>query len=292
VARLRINYGSKDSLYKIAENLGFWDYISSSEDERSRNRKSLLEDSLEAFMGATEMILNKKFCNGVGYAVVYDIMKKIFDGMDISLIYEDLFDPKTRLKELFDFYNSNIYITDFVTTIAGEKKSFSIPVEVFSSLKKKDRRIEVPIIGLHSGESRTYIVTNMARIEPTEVKKDDDEWIQQLTKILFPVHGGHAMRAATPLGVLYYQDEKREDIRNGEVFNINYSTVYRAPHQKTGQRLVRGANANKHNGINIGEGHASLKADAQQRAAGKALNRLNSEGYIKAVPEFYLTFCK
>ena len=82
VARLRINYGAKKSFYKIADDLDFWEYISASEQERSRNRKSRLEDSLEAFMGATEMILNTTFCNGVGYAIIYDIMKKIFDTID------------------------------------------------------------------------------------------------------------------------------------------------------------------------------------------------------------------
>ena len=37
-------------------------------------------------------------------SIIYDILKTIFDEIDISLKYEDLYDAKTRLKELFDMY--------------------------------------------------------------------------------------------------------------------------------------------------------------------------------------------
>jgi dsRNA-specific ribonuclease len=101
VARLRINYGSKNCFYKIADDLGFWDFISATNEKRYRQKKSLLEDVLEAFLGTTESLMdNKKM--GLGYAVVYKILKGIFDEIEISLKYEDLYDAKTRLKELFD----------------------------------------------------------------------------------------------------------------------------------------------------------------------------------------------
>lgn len=107
VARLRINYGSKQTFSKIADELGFWEYISASEEERNTKKKSLLEDSFEAFIGATEYLLDTKIRNGVGYAIVYDILAKIFDNINISLRYEDLFDAKTRIKELFDHYGKD-----------------------------------------------------------------------------------------------------------------------------------------------------------------------------------------
>jgi len=102
VARLRINYGAKQSFSEIARKLGFWPFISATNDLRERKMKPLLEDVFEAFLGATERILDKKKRIGVGYAIVYDILAVIFDEMDISLRYEKLYDPKTRLKELFD----------------------------------------------------------------------------------------------------------------------------------------------------------------------------------------------
>jgi dsRNA-specific ribonuclease len=103
VARLRINYGAKNSFSKIAGELGFWKYISAPIDLRQHKMKDLLEDVFEAFLGLTEKILDE-YRIGVGCAIVYDILKNIFDDMDISLIYEDLYDAKTRLKELFDAY--------------------------------------------------------------------------------------------------------------------------------------------------------------------------------------------
>lgn len=108
VARLRINYGARQSFYKLGEKLGFWDYISASEDERNRKKKDLLEDCVESFVGVTEFLLDDIYSPGVGHAVVYDILKSLFDDIHISLRYEDLYDAKTRLKELFDFHKSSI----------------------------------------------------------------------------------------------------------------------------------------------------------------------------------------
>lgn len=108
VARLRINYGAKESFCEIARKLGFWSFISATNDLRQRKMKPLLEDVFEAFLGATERIIDRRRCVGVGYAVVYAILKSIFDDMNISLRYEDLYDAKTRLKELFDLHEDNI----------------------------------------------------------------------------------------------------------------------------------------------------------------------------------------
>jgi dsRNA-specific ribonuclease len=108
VARLRINYGAKESFCEIARKLGFWEFISATNDLRQRKMKPLLEDVFEAFLGATERILDKRKRVGVGYAIVHDILTSIFNDMNISLRYEDLYDSKTRLKELFDMHESSI----------------------------------------------------------------------------------------------------------------------------------------------------------------------------------------
>jgi dsRNA-specific ribonuclease len=108
VARLRINYGAKQSFSEIARQLGFWAYISATNELRQRKMKPLLEDVFEAFLGATERILDRRKRVGVGYAIVYDILTSIFDDMDISLRYEDLYDSKTRLKELFDMHGNSL----------------------------------------------------------------------------------------------------------------------------------------------------------------------------------------
>ena len=113
VARLRINYGAKQFFAPLGEQLGFWPFISAAEDGvernmyyRNRNKKDLLEDCIEAFIGCTEYLLDKAFRPGVGYGIVYDILASIFDEIDMSLRYEDLYDAKTRLKETFDSYKN------------------------------------------------------------------------------------------------------------------------------------------------------------------------------------------
>ena len=116
VARLRINYGARASFSTIGDRLGFWDFISASEEARSRRKKDLLEDCLEAFCGATESILDEKYRQGVGNAIVYDILKSIFDEMPISLHYNHLYDAKTRLKELFDAYKEQLGSWSFSDT--------------------------------------------------------------------------------------------------------------------------------------------------------------------------------
>lgn len=144
-ARLRINYGSKDVFFSIANSLGFCPFISASVEERERKIKPLTEDAFEAFFGATEKILDDKFRIGVGYAIVYDILANIFDEIEISLRYEDLYDNKTRLKELFDI-NSNVlgellYDND---KPEGEKLTTSKVYRIVGGVtegKKKNKRI-------------------------------------------------------------------------------------------------------------------------------------------------------
>lgn len=120
VARIRINYGSRDTLSKIADSLGFWDYISSYESHRATCKKDLLEDVFEAFIGATASIVDSKFEPGDGYKFVYMLLSAIFDKIHISLKYNDLFDAKTRLKELFDFYKEPLGVKPIYKNIRND----------------------------------------------------------------------------------------------------------------------------------------------------------------------------
>lgn len=111
VARLKINYGSKQSLFEFARRLGFWNFISSSLDFRQKRMKSLLEDVFEAFLGTIEWIIDTETgVIGCGFAIVYQILESLFDDIDISLNYEKLYDAKTRLKELFDLHSKTLGI--------------------------------------------------------------------------------------------------------------------------------------------------------------------------------------
>ena len=150
VARLRINYGAKQSFAKIGESLGFWPFISATEAERSQKKKSLLEDCLESFVGCTEQLLDKQYRPGVGYAIVYDILASVFDQYPISLEYNDLYDPKTRLKELFDVkeYKKTLGSWTFVDSRdedaqLAESYLYQIPPGFTAANKDKLRQIGV-----------------------------------------------------------------------------------------------------------------------------------------------------
>lgn len=194
-ARLRINYGSKQKFCEIAEKLGMWPFISASLESRQKRKKPLLEDVLEACLGTIETILDDKKVFGVGYATVYKILTGIFDEIDISLKYEELYDSKTRLKELFDLHGKD-------------------------------------------------------------------------------------------LGPLIYEDEKTED---GVI-----SVVYRLAGVKYELLPDGNVNLNKYSGpytkTEIGRGTASLKSDAQQKAATFALQNLAEQGWVKKPPKIYAMF--
>ena len=109
VARLRINYGATKSFAEIARNLGFWDYISCNLESRQKKMKPLLEDVFEAFLGVIELIIDEELgITGPGFFIVYKILENIFNNVHISLKYEDLYDAKTRLKELFDAHSEQL----------------------------------------------------------------------------------------------------------------------------------------------------------------------------------------
>jgi len=101
LSRLKINLVSKKMFSELAKKLGFWPFISASVEVRSNEMKQCLEDTFEAFFGMTALLLDQRKRRGVGPSICYDIIEKIFEDVEISLKYEDLFDPKTRLGELF-----------------------------------------------------------------------------------------------------------------------------------------------------------------------------------------------
>jgi len=126
LARLKINYGSKKTFYTLAEKLGLWEFISAGTEERitktkvkrsgkiqtienktiigikQTKKKSLLEDSFEAFIGVIHTLIDIHVKKGFGFKICYNLIKSLYDDMNISLEHSDLYDSKTRLKEYFD----------------------------------------------------------------------------------------------------------------------------------------------------------------------------------------------
>lgn len=108
VARLRIKYGSKQLLAELAERYQFWPQIRIGESISNGKKLSVLEDVFEAFIGATEYIVDQRMYRGLGYICCNQLLRKIFDSIPIHLSYEQLFDAKTRLKELFDVHREQL----------------------------------------------------------------------------------------------------------------------------------------------------------------------------------------
>lgn len=105
LSRLKIKYTSSESFAKFATQFGFLQYIKATREELENSEKTqhLLEDVFEAFIGATYDILMKYFgLHGVCNQIIYDFISHVFNQQKISFDLEDLYDAKTRLKELFD----------------------------------------------------------------------------------------------------------------------------------------------------------------------------------------------
>lgn len=130
VARLKINYGSQQMLSHIGRTLGFWEHIRADNETKENKSNALIEDCMESFFGCTEYLLDNKTQVGVGFSVAYDILKSIFDEIPISLRYEDLYDAKTRLKELFDYKKSELGTPVYIDRRNDQLKAIS---EVYSA---------------------------------------------------------------------------------------------------------------------------------------------------------------
>ena len=105
LSRLKIKHTSSESFAKFAMQFGFLRYIKATKEELENPEKTqhLLEDVFEAFIGATYDILMKHFgLHGVCNQIIYDFISHIFNQQKISFDLEELYDAKTRLKELFD----------------------------------------------------------------------------------------------------------------------------------------------------------------------------------------------
>jgi len=106
MSRLKINLVSGHAYATIAKRFSFGPFISLGTDKFIKDE--ILEDVFEAFFGAVEFIIDGLFYVGFGYTICFKIIAAILNSVHISLLYEDLFDAKTRLKETIDVFKSKI----------------------------------------------------------------------------------------------------------------------------------------------------------------------------------------
>jgi dsRNA-specific ribonuclease len=108
LTRIKINLISKRSFSGFARRFNFWDFISADMEVRSTKMEKTLEDVFESFFGATELLLDTHIQQGCGYNICYNMIANMLNTVPISLKYEDLFDSKTRLKEIFDHFGDKL----------------------------------------------------------------------------------------------------------------------------------------------------------------------------------------
>lgn len=162
VARLRINFVSKEKFSYFAKILGFLPFISSSYEERDDELKSLLEDVFEAFIGATEKLIDEYIKKGTGYDICYNIISYLLDKEDISLKYEDLYDAKTRLKEFVDFNKDKIGVLRYKYFYTGNTVT---RVEIYTELNKELTFLSSAIAASQSIAEQTAAASGLKVLE-------------------------------------------------------------------------------------------------------------------------------
>lgn len=162
IARLKINMVSKKRFAEMAMTLGFDRFIRIDQNNPSFHHvtatRSVLEDVFEAFFGCTEWIVDTVIEEGAGYGICYHILKNILDKVEISLNYNDLYDPITRLKETFDVFRQRLSGNlryDIVSSSSGSSSSSS-------SLPSSSSR--------HGQQGQTYYKIVVVHVTPSEKK--------------------------------------------------------------------------------------------------------------------------
>lgn len=115
LARLKINLVSSKVFAHFGRLLKFERFISSSVAARQQGMDKILEDVFEAFFGATELALDHLCGMNTGYNTCYHLIANLLRDYPISLRYTDLFDAKTRLKELLDAHRNELGALEYRT---------------------------------------------------------------------------------------------------------------------------------------------------------------------------------
>jgi len=114
---------SKRSLSSFANKLNFLEHIRADDKTKKEEKNKILEDVFEAFCGCLELMINRDYYL-VGSIFVYNFIKSVADTEHLSLMVEDLWDPKTRLKEFKDRHREKN--PEIVEDKRDEEKKFNI----------------------------------------------------------------------------------------------------------------------------------------------------------------------
>ena len=150
LARLKINTIAKSQLARWTIQLGLdpfvrggqgWTYTGPGDAAPlSTTQMSVLEDVFEAMLGVTELRVDGLAgARGAGYAAVYSLVARLLDPVPFELSYEALWDPKTRLKEVFDAQPG--FRLAYVHNASGGDRGFAAEVWVHAGSGTVRRRL-------------------------------------------------------------------------------------------------------------------------------------------------------
>lgn len=134
---MKINIIQTSGYSTIADELGFYDFISAQRNSNVTDKKKLLEDVFEATFAAIELVVDRKYKRGMGFIVCYRLLSMILDKKDIRINYEEIVDARTRLKETFDLYK-NIKVKFETRCKANDQDCTSYLYEARVNGKDKD----------------------------------------------------------------------------------------------------------------------------------------------------------
>jgi len=157
-----IKYGEK--VRKILQNKNY---------QKSDTYLSMLEDVIEAFFSAIFEVLSKNFDKAVAMRICYMILSGLSDKIEFKIHHDDIFDPRTRLKELFD--SQNWSFKDHNSTIKQDGKYISkvwytdeegndVGLSVYTSYNKETSKIG-------AAKKAIYILRTVYKIEERLVEK-------------------------------------------------------------------------------------------------------------------------
>jgi dsRNA-specific ribonuclease len=94
--------------------------------------RSMKEDIFEAFFGSLENIIDiKEGMIGIGNAIAYKVLASIYDQENIPVRKNDLWDPKTKVKEIIDKHRRDGWSINYSPSPSKE-------TDIFATLKLSD----------------------------------------------------------------------------------------------------------------------------------------------------------
>lgn len=101
LSKMYHNLRNTNYLSQLSTDLKFNECVSYSSENNFRIN-NILEDCFESFFGAIVTVSNKHWERGVGYSLTYSIVSKLYNAYNLPLDFEQYFEYKPRVKEIFD----------------------------------------------------------------------------------------------------------------------------------------------------------------------------------------------